>query len=127
MNRFLAIFLSAAILFSSTDLFQLFKLPQLVKHYQHHREENPQLTFTDFLTGHYIHFDDNDADHEEDMKLPFKQSDFSAAVFSVCVPVYYQIKIVSPVDAYRNNIPVISDRRFDSQFSASIWQPPKKA
>jgi hypothetical protein len=115
------------ILFTSGDLFQLFKLPKLVEHFQHHREENPQLTFADFLTGHYIHFEDNDADHEEDMKLPFKQSDFSASAISVYVPVYYRIKVISPADAYKNNIPVTSDRRFDSQFSASIWQPPQKA
>lgn len=125
MNRFLAILLSGVILFSSADLFQLLKIPQLAGHYTKHRAEEKSLSFIDFLAAHYIHADSNQ--DSDDMELPFKQSDFSAAAFSFAISQASAIKIVPRFGTFINNMTVISDRRFDSEFSASIWQPPKNA
>lgn len=60
------------IVFSSsfTELGQLWKLPFLVQHFYTHQQQEG-ATLTHFILEHYGN-DHEDADRDQDMKLPFK-------------------------------------------------------
>jgi hypothetical protein len=72
MRTVFFIFLSCVLLNSATELHQLFKLPSLIAHYLHHRQEDKSITFFDFLRIHYSENHPLDNDDEEDNQLPFK-------------------------------------------------------
>jgi hypothetical protein len=76
MNRkLLAIFLGTLILNAGTELHQLVRVPLLIQHYLHHRDEDSSISLIDFLKIHYTdsnHPDDND--DSEDNELPFKST-----------------------------------------------------
>lgn len=75
MKRY--IFFLATILFlgSSTELHELARIPALLKHYSHHRSENPSLSLLDFLKLHYAGNHPDDNDESEDKGLPFKSGE----------------------------------------------------
>ena len=57
-------------LVSTTELYQLFKIPELVEHYVEHKNLNPEMTLTAFLKTHYDH-PVKDGDYGKDQRLPF--------------------------------------------------------
>ncbi len=61
---------------STTELYQLLKLPVLLEHFFEHQSQNSNLTFIAFLSMHYSQVDDHDGDKEKDNKLPFKSHSF---------------------------------------------------
>lgn len=71
------IFFLATILFlgCSTELHELARIPALLKHYSHHRSENPSLSLLDFLKLHYSGKHPTDNDENEDQGLPFKSGE----------------------------------------------------
>jgi hypothetical protein len=72
-KKIIAILFGVLILNGSTEIHQLWKLPLLVQHYLHHRNENQSLSFITFLAIHYTdthHPSDND--DKKDNELPFK-------------------------------------------------------
>jgi hypothetical protein len=67
------IILSTLFLNGSTEIHQLWKVPFLIRHYLHHRNEDLSLSFISFLQIHYTDKDHpNDNDDKEDNELPFK-------------------------------------------------------
>jgi len=72
MRLTLFIILSSVYLTGATELYQLLKLPYLVTHYQHHREEDRSMSLVDFLRIHYLDNHPADNDDQEDNQLPFK-------------------------------------------------------
>ena len=72
-KKIIIIFLGVLMLNGSTEIHQLWKLPFLVKHYIHHRNEDPFLSFITFLKIHYTDKDHpDDHDNKDDNQLPFK-------------------------------------------------------
>lgn len=59
-----------------TDCSELFKLPELLKHYQAEKESGKTNNILDFLIVHYFQLSDDCSD-EEHFKLPF-QDDYEA-------------------------------------------------
>lgn len=72
MKRYIFIVVTIFFLGSSTELHELARIPALLKHYSHHRSENPSLSLFDFLKLHYAGNHPNDNDESEDQGLPFK-------------------------------------------------------
>lgn len=64
--------LAVIFLFSSTELHQLVKLPDLVHHLQEHRDTDPSMTLLAFLQLHYTADHPMDNDDDDDNELPFK-------------------------------------------------------
>lgn len=126
MRRIFSILFIFIYLFSVLEIHEYFKLPALVEHFTEHKQDDKAMTLWKFLCMHYAHGDVIDADHEKDMKLPFKSVDNCNA--STIAILLAENKFI--FDA--SFIP-ISDRtttKFHQQFSGistvnSIWQPPK--
>ncbi len=72
MRSVILIILSSVFINGATELHQLFKLPFLLEHYRHHKQEDKSLTLVDFLRIHYTKNHPADNDDNEDNELPFK-------------------------------------------------------
>jgi hypothetical protein len=110
-------------LISTTELYQLLKLPVLIEHYKEHKAQNTEMSFIDFLS---LHYNQEFAHDDTDNKLPFKSHSNCASVSIVAFiaqpftinlekPIYFEPKILS---VYHNVI-------FKSLAISTIWQPPK--
>jgi hypothetical protein len=75
-----------------TDIVQVLKFPDLVRHYHYHHAHNKSIGFIDFFLMHYGSSNDGDhKDDKEDMKLPFKTIDFHLIGHAVVVPQFFSI------------------------------------
>ncbi len=123
MKKTTVILLLCTHLFATTELSQLFKIPELIAHYIEHREENSNLTFLDFLSLHYGKH--GETQHQN---LPFKIPNICAtsAVYYFQSPIQfsfnYQVFPIKnpPINAYHNLF-------YSSYFLNTIWQPPRAA
>lgn len=128
MRKLFAIAFLSLYMFSSTECFELLKLPALVGHFYQHQEENKSITLWSFLCMHYAHGDVNDSDRDQDMKLPYKSADCNNGLaFVIIIPDnnYEFNRIKSPRKNKADNNFYLS--RFYSSNYGSIWQPPKIA
>ncbi len=65
--------LASLFLFSATELHQLVKLPELLRHYQEHSRTGSGMSLLAFLQLHYSANHPEDNDDSEDSQLPFKE------------------------------------------------------
>lgn len=65
----------------TTSLYQVFKIPSLIRHFVEHKELNHDITFMDFMSMHYWGEDLDDNDDEKDMQLPFKKFEIHHTTF----------------------------------------------
>jgi len=125
MRQIIAIALLSLYLFTSTDFSELLKLPQLAQHFKEHQEEK-EITFSEFVYQHYTKGDVNDADKEQDMKLPYKCIDFTHAINYTVLPAITSIEFIKASDFKALKPPCrFYAVPFSSDNFSSIWQPPK--
>ncbi len=123
MKRLGAVLLLCIYTAGATELEQLFRLPLLVQHYRIHKAANPEITIAQFLTIHYVGIQPFDDDYNEDMQLPFKQSD------EHCLSFYWQMP-ASPVfiplirEPFRCKHILLNDNIPPSLYRAVIFKPP---
>ncbi|MFH7039916.1 hypothetical protein ACHRVY_18410 [Flavobacterium plurextorum] len=124
MKKHLSILFLSVYLLSVTQLVELIKLPVMVEHYVEHKEQNPNLTFFQFLCIHYQGQDVYDADYEKDMKLPFKShTNISSVVF---YPLLQEYKTIQKVNyKYKKQNLYTYSFSYSSISLSSIWQPPR--
>ncbi|MDY3318419.1 hypothetical protein PG637_03255 [Riemerella anatipestifer] len=83
-------------LISFSEVREVFKLPILLEHFIEHRNDNPKMSFGQFITLHYLSGDVHDDDYEKDMKLPFKsQNQNISASIVLAMPTSFDFKIKS--------------------------------
>ncbi|AZB26188.1 hypothetical protein [Chryseobacterium bernardetii] len=70
MKKLASILLLSLYLVSTTEVYQLLKIPTLIEHYWEHKKLNPEMSITAFLKTHYDH-PVKDSDYKKDRKLPF--------------------------------------------------------
>ncbi len=70
MRKKLAILLISLHLLGNTEAGQAFKLPKLLDHFTQHRQNDPSLSFMDFIFMHYGGDDGTDTDNDQDQQLP---------------------------------------------------------
>lgn len=126
MIKVISYSLISIVLFATTPLKELAKLPLLIEHFIEHVEANPHLDIVSFLNMHYFNGDPIDEDYEEDMKLPFKTLDFSSSVVFLIIPSFHEA-ILPYVSKIVTNL---TSPNYKNDFSksaalSSIWQPPK--
>ncbi len=116
-------------LFSTTELYQLLKLPALVAHYFEHKEKTPSMSVVDFLIFHYKgnHLENHpyDEDYEHDQKLPFMMH--SNVLQVVCIspqPVTLESDVRGRTNDSRKT-PIRNDRFINDSFLSAVWQPPR--
>lgn len=111
---------------STTELYQLMKLPVLAEHFVEHKQENKDITLWDFLCMHYAHGIVKDADYDKDMKLPFKTHDGCInATISPFTPNNFSTEIVKTAIPGSTSYPLYNEVFTVSSFLSTIWQPPR--
>lgn len=96
----------------------------MVEHYIEHKEQKRNLTIWGFLCIHYQGQEVFDADHEKDMKLPFKSyTSICSVVFYPLVQEYQTIQKINYT--YKKENLQNYSFLYSSIFLSSIWQPPK--
>ena len=112
---------------ATTELGQIWKLPDLVQHYFEHKAENKHISILGFLKEHYtkLHTACNQHHADEHKHLPFKANDggylvsvVSLAPVICCCTESLVLFVNRTVIAPRVTI-------CHSYFPADIWQPPK--
>ena len=127
MKKLVAILFLSIYLISTTELHQLAKIPLLIEHFEEHQQQNNQLTFFDFLNLHYSGEEKIDADHEKDMKLPFKSHDGCISTFIAAnIPPSFSNLVLKEFSESILSFPSREDCFLSSNYLSSIWQPPKK-
>ena len=126
LKKITAIFFFTVYLFSTTEAHQLLKLPVFFEHFAEHKEENKQLSFSEFFKIHYLNAPVKDKDYDRDMQLPFKSAaDCIASISPAFVPVLMQFAVNDPIEICTVKIFFLNDRFLISAYLSNIWQPPK--
>ncbi len=123
MRRALVYLLLFSFISSISELHEVFKLPELIKHYQSHCSKSPDLTFAEFLSRHYSEEEEGKVVSEHE-RLPFKSHDeFCHMPVMKALPAMDKEFIQQEFSATCGVLPV--DETFISHFLSTIWQPPK--
>lgn len=115
-------------LLTTTELYHLFKLPELVQHFQEHRAQNIELTIGQFIKIHYAQVDDiKNSDYDKDMKLPFKKHEFTRHTTATVIvaPVTSQALVHPPPYTCERKLLFQGKYFISSLLTANIWQPPR--
>ncbi|WP_449388236.1 hypothetical protein [Chryseobacterium lineare] len=124
MKKLISILLLSLYLVSTTELYQLLKLPVLIEHYIEHKNLSPEMSFTAFLKVHYDH-PVKDNDYETDQKLPFVSH---ASLFSVVFTVnpsldfYVKEKVYHTLEIKKTFYKSVL---YNKEIVNSIWEPPR--
>lgn len=127
MKKAIAIFFCLQILSGNTFPIELFKLPSLFHHYfEHERYEHPDLTFTAFLSEHYLGDHADEAKGHCDEKLPFKHcNDCCTHNSSMSAFVVPDELISVSTEISEHEFIVSSYVTVRAGYLECIWQPPK--
>ena len=126
MRKISALLFLLVLLLAQTPLQQLLKVPVLAAHFQEHRAENKNLSFTAYLVLHYLSGHTQDDDFQRDQQLPFRSHDVVIVSGTVVVP--GQITADFTLPTYRpEHYLLLSDSHPSSSYACGIWQPPKTA
>jgi hypothetical protein len=125
MNKLIAIFLLLVFMCANTSIGQLFKIPNLIKHYNEHKSESTDasISFIDFIKLHYS----NNAEHshEEHQDLPYKSLENSSTIIYFTFSENNPFETVSFFNLKKKIFCYHST--FKSNLITSIWLPPKIA
>lgn len=124
MKKLISILLLSLYLVSTTEMYQLLKMPLLIEHYFQHKNLNPEMSLTAFLKIHYDH-PVKDSDHDQDQKLPFvSHVSLLSVVFTInpSVDFYFTEKIYNPHEI-KNTL--YKSILYHKEILNSIWQPPR--
>lgn len=125
MKKWISILLLSFYLVSTTELYQLLKIPTLIEHFIEHRVDNSEMTLISFLKMHYGH-PVKDADYQKDQKLPFVAHSYPPLALLFTLNPEFSIKIEKQIILdYHKEINSFYDLFYDKDASNSIWQPPK--
>jgi len=124
MKNMLAIFFLSVYLLSTTELFQLLKLPILMEHFAEHKQQDDSMSFLGFLIHHYGGHQP-DADWATDMKLPFMQLSDSSGLSASVAPNAVNFHFLRAVSPQGKPFFAYSDDNLVSAYLDTIWQPPK--
>ena len=86
MTRLYAGILFTIMLLNMPPFNQAGKLPFLLKHYQTHKQQNPELTLGQFISIHYLGCDALAKDVNEHKRLPFHNADHIQQAPSLAPP-----------------------------------------
>jgi hypothetical protein len=81
VKRLVLHILLTIVILDTTSLYQVLKVPSLIRHFTEHKALNHEISFMDFLSMHYWGEDLNDDDDEKDMQLPFKKFEIQHTSF----------------------------------------------
>ncbi|MCF0069845.1 hypothetical protein LZD49_05135 [Dyadobacter sp. CY261] len=124
MRKLLRNIILFIVILDTTSLCQVYKAPLLLKHFAEHQSLNHEITFTDFLSMHYLGKDLNDDDDDKDMQLPFKkvEAHTSSFIFVPNTPVFTFKRAYLPIKAeYGPAVPQVDY----STVLGALFRPPR--
>ncbi|WP_449388231.1 hypothetical protein [Chryseobacterium lineare] len=125
MKKLISILLLSLYLVSTTELYQLLKIPTLIEHYCEHKKLNPEMSLTAFLKTHYEN-PVKDGDYGKDQKLPFIiHTTPLALVFIVGDTFHFELKKDHFKQIKSRKIPSKNDKFCYKGFLRTAWEPPK--
>lgn len=109
------------------EMTELLKLPELVHHYQAHRQTNQSLSLLEFINLHYGTMESHENESHNHEKLPFgghhqHNCQLHQVVYTLPDPIAPPSVISSPAEP--NGWPI---QLSPFQTVTSIWQPPRHA
>lgn len=112
-------------LVSTTELYQLLKIPDLIEHYCEHKTLNPEMSLTAFLKTHYDH-PVKDSDYKNDQKLPF-------VVHSAPLILFFTLEKGFTFEIKNEHLPAVHSKKIPFSdidfcykgFLNSVWEPPR--
>jgi hypothetical protein len=110
--------------FPDVDLSDLSRVPELLAHYQQHKQSSPDITFLAFLRLHYSDTSDSATASAEHEKLPFSKRHHHLNILLIAdEPAFIRIQttdllFLKSESVYRHII------RSNSK-SSPVWQPPR--
>lgn len=128
MKKIIAILFLGLYLTTTSEIFELLKLPILLSHFLEHQSENNQITFVSFLEMHYSSQNNHFKKNHSDTKLPFKTHHCCSSCSSLItflepnLHFIFHKNIILPINVKSNFSYTFI---FESNFQSSIWQPPK--
>ncbi len=125
MRRRFAYILLALYLFSTTEAYQLLKVPLLAMHFIQHCKEDPDLSLLAFLEMHYAGETVYDDDWQQDMQLPFKTCSYAELSISTGFRSESVILQCPPVSIIIPNYRPHTSGMHGITHHASIFQPPR--
>lgn len=107
----------------------LFKLGDLISHFQDHKHALDEISFFSFLASHYLEKKNHQEGHSDHEKLPFHDHHNEGVNFASQTPSLQPVSYSTFATAnsiIQSDI-VISEVTTcpSSSFSGDIWQPPK--
>lgn len=129
MKRTFAILFLVIYMSSTTEFYQLWKLPVLVEHFFEHKTQDSSITLMDFLVIHYggnhLEGHPQNDDFEQDQRLPFMNFSNTLSFCFVFPPLNaYEIKGKLFPDK-QLKINAFDDAFLENKYLSSIWQPPQ--
>jgi hypothetical protein len=127
VKKLISILLLSLYLVSTTELYQLLKVPELIEHYCEHKALNPEMSLTAFLKTHYDH-PVKDGDYGKDQRLPF-------IIHSIPLTLVFTINqgfsLETRNDLFQHikshKIPFYDEDFYCKGFLNSVWEPPRYA
>lgn len=81
MKKLIRNIILTIVILDTTSLYQVMKLPSLIRHFIEHKALDHDIDFIDYMSMHYGGQDIDDNDDEKDMQLPFKKVENTHANF----------------------------------------------
>jgi len=81
LNRFFLHIILTLVILDTSPLYQVLKVPSLIRHFTEHKALNQKISFVDFIAMHYWGDDLDDKDDDKDMQLPFKKFEIQQVNF----------------------------------------------
>jgi len=125
VKKLISILLLSLYLISTTEVYQLLKIPTLIEHYWEHKKLNPEMSLTAFLKTHYEN-PVKDGDYGKDQKLPFViHSAPLTLIFTIHPGFCFEAKAESFRPLQSHKIPSKDEDFCYKGFTGSVWEPPK--
>lgn len=124
MKKLISILLLSLYLVSTTEIYQLLKMPFLIEHYIEHKELNSEMSLAAFLKIHYDH-PVKDSDYDKDQRLPFvSHVSLLSVAFTLITPLdfHFNEKIYNPTEVKKTFYKSVL---YNKEILNSIWEPPK--
>ena len=125
MKKMISILLILLYLVSTTELYQLLKIPDLVEHYFEHKKLNPEMPVIAFFKAHYNH-PVKDGDYGKDQKLPFI---IHAKPLNLVFTLQQNFRLETQDRTFRKLVSHKMHSKDENHcfkgFTGSVWKPPK--
>lgn len=112
--------------FDGSIMTQLMKLPKLYDHYIEHKSLDKQVSILAFMSMHYMGKDIQDNDHEKDMSLPFKTSNYQP-IFQLAIESQITATEKLKFFSIQNHWPDSIHYDLMQSSLSSLFRPPRNA